>query len=147
MFTSHLLFADDVLLFAAATKRNVTAITKIFDIYSSLSGQVVNWAKSGVIFGDKVTEHRRLSMVSLLQLKHISLPFHYIGVPLFKGAPRKSGLQPVAEADKILSKFANWKGSSLSLAGRITLVNSVIQSSFLHSFAVYSWPVSPLSRF
>ena len=52
-------------------------------------------------------------------------------------------LQPIT--DKIFSKFAKWKGKSLSLAGRATLIRSVITGSFVHSFMIYKWPSSLLS--
>ena len=71
------------------------------------------------------------------------LPFSYLGVPLFRGKPRKAVLQPIA--NKILSKFDKWKGKSLSLVGRATLIRSVITGSFVHSFMIYKWPSSLLS--
>ena len=52
-------------------------------------------------------------------------------------------LRPIA--DKILSKFAKWKGKSLFLAGCATLIRSVITSTFVHSFMIYKWPSSLLS--
>ncbi|KAK3204635.1 hypothetical protein Dsin_018681 [Dipteronia sinensis] len=71
------------------------------------------------------------------------LPLFYLGVPLFRGKPRKGVLRHIA--DKILSKFVKWKGKSLSLAGRATLIRSVITGSFMHSFMIYKWPSSLLS--
>ncbi|KAK2649334.1 hypothetical protein Ddye_016823 [Dipteronia dyeriana] len=78
------------------------------------------------------------SLQSLVGMQISQLPFSCLGVPLFKGKPRKVILMPIA--DKILSKFAKWKGKSLSLAGRATLIRSVITDSFVHSFMVYKWP-------
>ena len=66
----------------------------------------------------------------------------YLGVPLFIGAPKRRWLIPWA--DKIKSKLESWKGFSLSMAGRLCLINSVIMGSFLHSFQVYRWPSSLL---
>ncbi|KAK3204798.1 hypothetical protein Dsin_018844 [Dipteronia sinensis] len=54
----------------------------------------------------------------------------------------KHVLQPIA--DKILSKFAKWKGKALPITGHATLIKSVIMSSFVHSFMVYKWPSSLL---
>ncbi|KAI9181501.1 hypothetical protein LWI28_015585 [Acer negundo] len=71
------------------------------------------------------------------------LLFSYLEVPLFRGKPRKAVLRPIA--DKILSKFAKWKSKSLSLAGRATLIRSVIIGSFVHSFMIYKWHSSLLS--
>ncbi|KAK1591397.1 hypothetical protein Q3G72_007018 [Acer saccharum] len=71
------------------------------------------------------------------------LPFSYLGVLLFRGKPRKAVLRPIA--NKILSKFAKWKGKSLSLAGHATLIMSVITGLFVHSFMIYKWLSSLLS--
>ena len=73
-----------------------------------------------------------------------SLPFDYLGVPLFMGAPKRKWLQHVA--DRILAKFVKWKGDTLSQAGRLVLIKSVICSSLLHSFAVYKWPMNLLKH-
>ncbi|KAI9200016.1 hypothetical protein LWI28_001536 [Acer negundo] len=56
------------------------------------------------------------------------LPFSYLGVLLFRGKPRKAVLRPIA--DKIFSKFAKWKGKSLSLAGLATLIRPYSQGGF-----------------
>ena len=64
-----------------------------------------------------------------------SLPFSYLGVTLFSGAPKWKWLKPVA----ICGKFSKWKGSSLSMAGSLTLIQYVITSSLLHSFDIYKW--------
>lgn len=68
--------------------------------------------------------------------------FNNLGVPIFRGKPRRSYLQPIA--DRILSKFSYWKGSILSMMGRGELVKFVIQSMLLYSFHVYLWPASLL---
>ena len=62
-----------------------------------------------------------------------------MGVPLFQGAPKRRWLQGLA--DKVLAKFDSWTGKTLSMAGRVALVNSVIYGSFLHSFMIYKWPL------
>lgn len=69
-----------------------------------------------------------------------SVPFHYLGVPIFKGKPKRIHLQVLA--DKVKAKLASWKGHSLSLMGRVQLVQSVIHGMLLYSFKIYSWPRS-----
>jgi hypothetical protein len=66
----------------------------------------------------------------------------YLGVPIFKGKPKKIHLQPIA--DRVQSKLANWKASLLSIAGRVQLAKSVIYSMLTHSMSIYSWPISLL---
>lgn len=68
------------------------------------------------------------------------LPFNYLGVPLFKGKLKAICLQPIV--DKIKVKLAAWKGSFLSIMGRVQLVKSIIHGMLLYSFHVYAWPIS-----
>ncbi|KAL8546391.1 hypothetical protein ACS0TY_006207 [Phlomoides rotata] len=62
-----------------------------------------------------------------LHIGSASLPFSYLGVPLFRGSPKAAHLK--STADRIIAKFAGWKRSALSMAGRVCLVNLVIVSS------------------
>lgn len=45
---SHLMFADDVLLFLKADVSQCHIVLKILDIYGKTSGQSINFAKSGI---------------------------------------------------------------------------------------------------
>jgi len=75
-------------------------------------------------------------MVHLLGLSIGSLPFIYLGTPIFKGKPKRIHFQPIA--DRVKLKLANWKASLLSIAGRVQLVKSVIQGMLIHTMNVYS---------
>lgn len=57
---------------------------------------------------------------------------------------KKKYMTPIV--DKILSKLSNWKGSCLSMAGRFTLVKSVIHSLFVYSVKYTFWFVSILKK-
>lgn len=61
---------------------------------------------------------------------------------MFKGKPRKRHLQHIA--DKIKCKQATWKGSILSIMGRVLLVNLIIHSMLLYNFMIYFWLISLL---
>ncbi|KAK2650013.1 hypothetical protein Ddye_017502 [Dipteronia dyeriana] len=134
---THLLYADDVLVFCRGTVKNLKSGMLAFRVYGSISSQLVNWSKSSIFFGSSISLARISSLQSLVGMQIGRLPFSYLGVPLFRGKPRKAILMPIT--DKIFSKFAKWKGKSLSLAGRATLIHSMITSSFVHSFMVYKW--------
>lgn len=79
-----------------------------------------------------------LAVKSVLGFAATTLPFNYLGVPIFQGKPTKALLQPII--DKLISRLATWKGSLLSLMGRVQLVKTVITGMLLHSFLVYAWP-------
>jgi mannosylglycoprotein endo-beta-mannosidase len=63
-------------------------------------------------------------------------------VPIFKGKPKASHFQYIA--DKVKLKLSAWKASLLSIAGRVQLIKSVIQSMLTYNISLYSWHVSLL---
>jgi len=67
-----------------------------------------------------------------------TLPFQYLGVLIFKGKPKYIYFQPIG--DNVKCKLAAWKASLLSMAGRVQLVRSVVQSMFLYCLTIYYWP-------
>ncbi|XP_057790938.1 uncharacterized protein LOC131008050 [Salvia miltiorrhiza] len=137
-FPTHLLYADDILVFCKATAANALTIKKILDYYGDISGQICSMEKSHVFFAKGVSVRDRRSIVETLQFSTKSLPFVYLGVPICCGRIRESHLRAIH--DRIINKFARWKGLHLSIAGRLCLIKSVIQSSLTHSMMVYRWP-------
>jgi len=51
----------------------------------------------------------------ILSCSHGCLPFTYLGVSIFVGAPKGRFLQPLA--DKVKVKLASWKGKSTVITG------------------------------
>ena len=71
----------------------------------------------------------------IFSCNHGCLPFNYLGVPIFVGAPKCQFLQPLV--DKVKLKLTSWKGKSLSMMGRIQLVNVVITIFLSYSCNMY----------
>jgi ribonuclease HI len=136
---SHTLYADDIMIFCKGKLSNINALLSLFNQYSSISGQHINASKS-TIYAGSISQARLAHLVQLLGFQVGSLPFIYLGVPIFKGKPKSSHLQPILDRVKI--KLASWKASLLSIAGRVQLVKSVVYGMILHIIQIYSWPVS-----
>ena len=134
---SHVLFADDIMVFMRATKRSLRNLMKFMEEYGLNSGQRVNKAKSLVFLGNHAYRHR-IVIKRILGVSQGSLPFTYLGVPIFMGRPKKMHFQAIA--DKIRCKLSTWKGALLSQAGRLQLILSVIQGILVYSFQIYHWP-------
>lgn len=64
----------------------------------------------------------------------------YLGIPIFKGKPKKIHFQTLV--DKIKNKLVSWKAILLSYVGRARLIHSVLQSMLVYSITTYSWPSS-----
>jgi len=107
--------------------------------YSDFSCQYVNNSKSSFFTMDNfarfVTKIQRI-----LSCSHDCLSFTNLGVPIFVGALKCRFLQSLA--NKVKLKLASWKGKSLSMMGRIQLVNTMITRFLAYSFNMYKCRVS-----
>lgn len=137
----HVLYADDIMIFCRGTKRNLQAIVNLFKLYGEASGQLISPNKCKFYPG-AIASWRLQSISSILGFSVGRLLFTYLGVPIFKGKCTRSYLQPIA--DRLKTKLATWKGSMLSIMGRVQLVKSVIQGILVYSFHIYAWPISLL---
>ncbi|KAK2352799.1 hypothetical protein QL285_090510 [Trifolium repens] len=140
---SHTFYADDLMVFCKGKLSGLMALKDLFDTYALQSGQRINTAKS-TIYSGSITQGRLNLIINLLTFQIGSLPFNYLGIPIFRGKPKISWLQ--STADKIHAKLSAWKASLLTMAGRVQLVRAVIQSMYTYNISIYSWPVSLIKK-
>ena len=69
-WASHLLFADDSLIFISATQESANRLNAILLIYATCSGQAVNRAKSAIYFSPN-TPHATRQAVKLVLGVHM----------------------------------------------------------------------------
>ncbi|KAK6150686.1 hypothetical protein DH2020_015618 [Rehmannia glutinosa] len=119
-FPSSILYVDDIVIMCGASSSNARVLLQILTLYADISGQVFNPQKSKVYFGSRVSSYVHGRVQHILGIHPGTFPTVYLGAPIFKGAPKVTDLQPVF--DRIILKFRRWKGSSLSLAGRVVLL-------------------------
>lgn len=67
-------------------------------------------------------------------------PFVYLDVPIFLG--KSKAINFLALAGRIKPKLASWKANLLSMAGRVLLVKSIIQSMMILNITIYNWHAS-----
>ena len=91
--------------------------------------------KSQVFIG-KGTQNRSLQISAVLGIPTGQAHFTYLGVPIFRGKPRRIHLQGLA--DRAKAKMAGWVGKLISMAGRVRWY-SLFFSLF---FFTVSWFIS-----
>lgn len=137
---THILYADNVLIFCTGTKRNIRVLLNIFHRYSEVSGQLINNAKIRLYTG--AMHSSRAQMLSdMLGFTVGNIPFLYLGCPIFQGKPKVIHFQMIS--DRIKIKLSSWKGSLLSIMGRVQLVKSIIHGMLVYSFHIYVAASSP----
>lgn len=78
---SHLLFDDDSFFLCQANRRNSMALAKIFSYYGIASGQNINFDKSSIIFGSRVSEVKKEEVKRHIQINQTGGCGKYLGLP------------------------------------------------------------------
>ena len=82
---SHLLFADDSLLFCQAKDRETKAVMEILKLYADASGQCINMDKSSVYFSRNTSLQQRDVIKALLGVSEVDRFESYLGLPTLVG--------------------------------------------------------------
>ncbi|KAK4270818.1 hypothetical protein QN277_019587 [Acacia crassicarpa] len=137
---SHLLFADDLLLFGVASENQALCMLNCLDCFSRASGGKVSCEKSSVFFSPRVPGQTRRRILGLSNMKASNEIGRYLGFPLTRCRKPTDKFHYVIEW--VRSKLSCWKASCLSIAGRITLAKSVLSSIPVYPMIVAKIPVS-----
>lgn len=135
---SHLLFADDLLLFGKVDESTAFAVRDILTEFGRLSGQKVNESKSRLVFSPNTHEDIRELFKDTINVQDSENLGMYLGLPLSHKRPRKNDLQFVVE--KVRKKLASWKTATLSRAGRLVLVKSTLNTIPNYYMQAYAFP-------
>ncbi|CAA7049989.1 unnamed protein product [Microthlaspi erraticum] len=140
---THLLFADDLLVFSDGSQESMAGIKGVMSRFKSLSGLDMNAAKSEVFFsGYSEAEAEVLS--GIMEVRIGTFPTRYLGLPLNSQRLSIAVLEPFLE--KITKKLHSYTAKFLSFAGKIKLVSSVVYGMVNFWSQVYTLPKEFYSR-
>uniref|UniRef100_A0A803PZ98 Reverse transcriptase domain-containing protein n=1 Tax=Cannabis sativa TaxID=3483 RepID=A0A803PZ98_CANSA len=123
---SHLLFADDSLIFLDANLEDSNALKEVLGNYEKMSGQCINFEKTEMCVGCKVSDSVATSLASNLGVTLVKHHTKYLGMPTFVGKNKKQVFGKIR--GKIEAKLKGWKMGLFSQAGKEILIKAVIQA-------------------
>ncbi|KAE8671815.1 kinase-related family protein [Hibiscus syriacus] len=138
---SHLQFADDLIIFCGASKTQIMNVKRVLRVFEVMSGLQLNLKKSR-LFGINISQQEVKTWADSIGCLVGNFPSNYLGLPL--GATRNSSViwEPVVQ--NFHSKLAGWKAATLSLAGRLVLIKSVLSSLPTYFLSIFKIPASIL---
>ncbi|XP_042067238.1 uncharacterized protein LOC121810541 [Salvia splendens] len=131
MEISHLAYADDIIIFTQAAPTSLRRLKGCLDHYAEVSGQQINLSKSNFYIAD-VHEEWASSIQNEGGFSQGTLPFLYLGVPIYRGAKRTDMFMFLRE--KIAARISEWAHRHLSFGGRLTLIKSTLEAVPIHIF-------------
>ncbi|XP_061367963.1 uncharacterized protein LOC133310979 [Gastrolobium bilobum] len=123
---SHLLFADDLLLFGEANISQINTVMNCLSKFSDMSGQKVSYPKSNIFFSKNVSPELANAIVEISGFAHTRNIGRYLGYKMKHGRVSKQHYGEIM--DRVDGRLQGWKKSCLLMAGRVTLAKSVISA-------------------
>lgn len=146
---THLLFADDLLVFSDGAIHSLTGIMEVMTRFKDFSRLDMNPAKSEIFFGG-YSEIETVVLSGLNGVRVGSFSTRYLGLPLNSKKLSYALLQPFIE--RITTKLHSWMVKTLFFAGRTNLLSNLRNGlecdicstkTFLHQggFLIFSFPL------
>ena len=135
---SHLLFADDSLLFFKANRESALEVKEVLQLYCDASGQQVNMDKSSIHFAKGCRNNVREEIKDILQVHNVSLSEKYLGMPSDVGNSVNGAFKYLK--DRVWKKVQGWMEMLLSAAGKEVLIKSVAQAVPTFSMSCFRLP-------
>jgi hypothetical protein len=94
----------------------------------------INFTKSEVILinGD---ENKCVQMADLFKCQIGLFPIKYLGVPVSPSKLHVKDWNPLVEKNE--KKLAVWRGGTMSIAGKTTLINSSLTNTSIYQLSMY----------
>ncbi|XP_028549943.1 uncharacterized protein LOC114579456 [Dendrobium catenatum] len=125
---SHLLYADDVLIFGEATLENCNLLVSILNDFARASGLHVNYDKTAIMFPKNLNNQHAICQA--LSIHNIATKITYLGIPLSFHRLKIEDYLPLI--DSLNKKFSGWKANLLSFAGRLQYLKFTIQNTIAY---------------
>ncbi|KAK4397093.1 putative mitochondrial protein [Sesamum angolense] len=137
---SHLLFADDTLIFCQATVEAASSILDVLGTFGRASGQEINFAKSSVVYSSNTNHTIRAEVQDVLQIRADGRHDLYLGLPTVVGKSRRAVFQSIR--DRVWQRISGWNERNLSQAGKEILIKAVAQAIPTCAMGCFRLPAS-----
>lgn len=137
---THLLFADYSFLFFKATQEETTRVKALLNAYENVSGQAVNFQKSGIFFSANVRLDKQVELSNILGVFNDLSTGRYLGLPSLIGRSKKTVFNFIK--DRVAKKIQGWSNKVISRGGKTVLIKKVAQTIPSYCMSCFKIPIS-----
>ena len=130
-YISHLMFADDLMLFVEPSTDQMVKVLDCLNNFCNASRHKVNSLKTSIIFSKNVPNPLQHQILSFCGFRENGEIGRYLGSQLSNGCNKKGGYKEVLTRTQ--NKLHGWKTHCFSLAGCITLAQSILGTTMLYN--------------
>ncbi|KAJ4801583.1 reverse transcriptase [Rhynchospora pubera] len=128
---TSIMFADDLIIFGEATVQQAMRTHETLDFFCQISGQRVGHEKSSIWFSRGTNLYQRQCIMRILNASVGEDSQIYLGVPVRASKPIHFDYL----LNKVRRKINTWTARTLSQAGKVALIRSVIEPLIVFSTA------------
>lgn len=121
---SHFMYADDLVSYCRATEAEAHEVHLCLQTYCQWTGQAINWGKSTVHFSRNTDTQQQRRLCRILRMGECDHKGTYLENPFCKFQSKMEAFKGIR--DRMHGKLASWKTKTLSMAGHLTLLKSVV---------------------
>ena len=137
---THLLFADDSLIFCRATENECQTLLKILAKYERASSQQINRAKTTLFFSKSTNADIQDRIKDMLGVTVVQQYEKYLGLPSLVGRKKTESFTHIKQ--QIWKKLQGWESKLLSQAGRVILIKAVAQALPTYTMSCFKLPLT-----
>ncbi|KAL0431961.1 UNVERIFIED_CONTAM: putative mitochondrial protein [Sesamum radiatum] len=141
---SHLLFADDTMIFCPALLDTVHHVLHILDIYRFALGQEINLHKSSAVFSSNTPLEVQQRLSEALGIRLDNKHEIYLGLPTLAFRSKRAPFATLK--DRIWRRVQGWHEKTLSQARKAILIQTVIQATPTYAMLCFRLPISLLKE-
>ena len=142
VMVSHLLFADDALMFCEAAPPQIEKLGCVLTWFEAISGLKINLGKSEMVLVGVVSNMEGLA--GILGCNCVALRMKYLGLPLGAKFKETTIWNPIIE--KMERRLVGWKRLYLAKGGKVTLIKSTLSNLPTYFLSLFPIPVGVARR-
>lgn len=141
---SHLLFADDCIIFSEALQRGAVRLKEIMETYNRGLGQLINRDKSAGFFSKNSTDDMKEEVNNVMEIQNETLAEKYLGSPTALGRSTKEAFEYMPT--RIKGLVGSSTGRQASCAGREILIKSNAQAVPTYPMSCFLLPAATAKK-
>jgi hypothetical protein len=132
---SHLLFADDALLFFKANVDQAARVKELISGFERGTGQKLSPAKCSLLAKQQLDVNLQEQIRGVLGVEKVEFEPKYLGLPTPDGRQKNKRFQPLRE--RFGKRISSWSEKLLSAAGKEVMIKAVAQAIPTYIMSVF----------